>query len=140
MVIPEKTMYRYKTDTKQFIKELKSVQKIIKVMEVASPKIKFTLSDVSVKMTVLIHSYITETADKEAGIEQIAHMLYVITENLPVDFEFAFSPELLADILTSFEGEITWGINSDTSPFVFTGDDNYKVIGMPMPLKQNTED
>lgn len=140
MVIPEKTMYGYKTDTKQFIKELKSVQKIIKVMEVESPKIKFTLSDVSVKMTVLIHSYMTRTADKEAGIEQIAHMPYVTTEHLPVDFEFAFSPELLADILTSFEGEITWGINSDTSPFVFTGDDNYKVIGMPIPLKQNIED
>lgn len=140
MVIPEKTMYGYKTDTKQFIKELKSVQKIIKVMEVESPKIKFTLSDVSVKMTVLIHSYMTGTADKEAGIEQIAHMPYVTTEHLPVDFEFAFNPEMLSAILTSFEGEIVWGINSDTSPFVFTGDDNYKVIGMPMLLKQNTED
>ena len=140
MVIPDKTMYGYRTDTKQFIKELKSVQKIIKVMEVESPKIKFTLSDVSVKMTVLIHSYMTRTADKEAGIEQIAHMPYVTTEHLPVDFEFSFNPELLVDILTSFEGEVTWGINSDTSPFVFTGDDNYKVIGMPIPLKPNTED
>lgn len=133
-------MYSYKTDTKQFVKELKSVQKIIKVMEVSSPKIKFTLSDVSVTMTVLIHSYMSGTADKEAGIEQIAHMPYVTTEHLPADFEFAFNPEMLSDILTSFEGEITWGINSDTSPFVFTGDDNYKVVGMPMLLKQNTED
>jgi DNA polymerase-3 subunit beta len=140
MVIPEKTMYVYSTDTTQFIKEFKSVQKIIKVMEVESPKIKFTLSDVDVKMTVLVHSYMTRTADKEAGIEQIVHLPYVTTEHLPVGFEFAFNPELLVDILTSFEGEITWGINSDTSPFVFTGDDNYKVIGMPMPLKPDTED
>lgn len=140
MIIPANTMYSYKTDTKQFIKELKSVQKIIKVMEVDLPKVKFTLSDVSVKMTVLIHSYMEATADKEAGIEQIAHMLYATTEHLPADFEFAFNPELLSDILTSFEGEVTWGINDMIAPFVFTGDDNYKVIGMPMRLKSNTED
>lgn len=140
MVIPEKTMYGYKTDTKQFIKELKSVQKIIKVMEVDLPKVKFTLSDVSVKMTVLINSYNAATADKEAGIEQIAHMPYTTTEHLPADFEFAFNPEMLSDILTSFEGEVTWGINDMIAPFVFTGDDNYKVIGMPIKLKSNIED
>jgi DNA polymerase III sliding clamp (beta) subunit (PCNA family) len=82
----------------------------------------------------------TRTADKEAGIEQIVQLPYVTTEHLPAAFKFAFSPELLTDVLTSFEDEITWGINSDTSPFVFTGDDNYKVVAMPMPIKSHIED
>ncbi len=129
-VVPEKTMYKYKTDTKHLIKEIKQVQKIVKTMEADADVIQFTLNDCNVGMLPLKHNYNTKS-DETVGIEHTATMEYATTELMPETFTFKFKLDMILPILESFDNDVKFGINSERSPFVFTGDDNYKVIGMP---------
>jgi DNA polymerase-3 subunit beta len=129
-VVPEKTMYKYKTDTKHLIKEIKQVQKIVKTMEADADIIQFTLNDCNVGMLPVKYNYNTKSYET-VGIEHVAKMEYTTTELMPETFTFKFNLDMLLSILESFDNDVEFGINSDISPFVFTGDDNYKVIGMP---------
>lgn len=129
-VVPEKTMYKYKTDTKHLIKEIKQVQQIVKTMEAGADFVQFTLNDCNVGMLPLIHNYNTES-DKTVGIEHTAKMEYTVTELIPETFIFKFKFDTILPILESFDNDVKFGINSERSPFVFTGDDNYKVVSMP---------
>ena len=129
-VVPEKTMYKYKTDTKHLIKEIKQVQKIVKTMGVGADIMQFTLNDCTVNMLPLKYNYNTKT-DEPVGIEHTAKMEYTTTELMPETFTFKFKLDIILPILESFDSDVKFGINSEKSPFVFTGDDNYKVIGMP---------
>lgn len=130
-VVPEKTMYKYKTDTKHLIKEIKQVQKIVKTMETDADIIQFTLNDCNVDMLPLKHNYNTKK-DETVGIEHTAKMEYTTTELMPETFTFKFKFDIILPILESFDNDVKFGINSERSPFVFSGDDNYKVIGMPV--------
>lgn len=129
-VVPEKTMYKYKTDTKHLIKEIKQVQKIVKTMEADTDIIQFTLNGCDVGMLPLKYNYNTKS-DETVDIEHNAKMWYVTTELTPETFTFKFKLDTILPILESFDNDVKFGINSERSPFVFTGDDNYKVIGMP---------
>ena len=128
-VVPEKTMYKYKTDTKHLIKEIKQVQKIVKTMEADADIIQFTLNDCNVGMLPLKHNYNTRR-DETVGIEHTAKMEYTTTELMPETFTFNFKFDVILPILESFDNDVKFGINNEQNPFVFTGDDNYKVIGM----------
>ena len=125
--VPEKTMYKYKTDTKHLIKEIKQVQKIVKRLEVDADRIRFTLNDCNVGMSPLNSTKTVETV----GIEHTAKMEYTTTELMPETFTFTFKLDIILPILESFDSDVKFGINSERSMFVFTGDANYKVIGMP---------
>lgn len=129
-VVPEKTMYKYKTDTKHLINEIKQVQKIVKTMEAGADIMQFTLNDCSVGMLPLKYNYNTKSYET-VGIEHTAKMEYTTTELMPETFTFKFRFDVILPILESFDSDIKFGINSEQSPFVFTGDDNYKVIGVP---------
>ena len=129
-VVPEKTMYKYKTDTKHLIKEIKQVQKIVKTMEADADIMQFTLNDCNVGMSPVKYNYNTK-CHETVGIEHTAKMEYTTTELMPETFIFKFRFDMILPILESFDNDVKFGINSKRSPFVFTGDDNYKVIGIP---------
>jgi DNA polymerase-3 subunit beta len=129
-VVPEKTRYKYKTDTKHLIKEIKQVQKIVKTMEADADIIQFTLNDCNVGMLPLKHNYNTRS-DETVGIEHTAKMEYTTTELMPETFIFKFKFDTILPILESFDSDVKFGINNERSPFVFNGDANYKVIAMP---------
>ena len=108
-VVPEKTMYKYKTDTKHFIKEIKQVQKIVKAMEADADMIQFTLNDCNVGMLPLKHNYNTRS-DETVGIEHVAQMEYTATELMPETFTFKFKFDMILPILESFDSDVKFGI------------------------------